>query len=475
MQGDVSNQLAEDALYVYLKKLDVLARLDIVTMYAEERPPGPPIIHVIGRTYAQPRQYFYRRYANQMWTPWEPVSAEIEGDHIVAAVWRERLYLFWLTFMEKLESAGKPKTTQKGELGSMQIGALVSAAADTAGSAVKRTLDIQLNWSEYFQGDWTTRETTGFGNIITPPNAFAPSEVYVSVSKEIDPETGGEGAVWINMHGVLGAKPKYQVSDKLKFNPLGGVRGFNLADGVGAIAAIDVNKFAIDAYFTPGFRVISKNSQPQLLATSDTITSPFSPKSANFNRYVTGGSLAVTFVPKVETTDGKTVTSPPAPQIILGKGVNYSLLTLSNKLTLPNAEFAPLISPVFYADDVNTFFIEPSLTETTVDKWEGYVITRPSQKPKWRDYVVEGPKLNTVIPPKYYQEALKLPPGKPQHDPIDLRAFYSIKPNEDALTQPHVAVKFGDTLIGSAGRVQDVAREGITQIVGRIGQAGGQI
>jgi Neuraminidase-like domain len=94
LQGDVTNQLAEDALYVYLKKLDQLARLEIVTMYAEEFPSAPPTMHVIGRTYGLPHQYFYRRYAHQMWTAWEPVTTEIDGEHIVAVVWRDRLHLF---------------------------------------------------------------------------------------------------------------------------------------------------------------------------------------------------------------------------------------------------------------------------------------------------------------------------------------------------------------------------------------------
>ena len=38
-----------------------------------------------------------------MWTPWEPVTAEIEGDHLAPVVWRDRLYLFWVTFMEKAD------------------------------------------------------------------------------------------------------------------------------------------------------------------------------------------------------------------------------------------------------------------------------------------------------------------------------------------------------------------------------------
>jgi len=446
LQGDVTNQLAEDALYVYLKKLDQLARLEIVTMYAEEKPPDPPILHVIGRTYASPRQYFYRRYASQMWAPWEPVSAEIDGDHIVAVMWRERLHLFWLTFMEKVEesagwdtastghsaftgysaassSTGKPEMTKTvggppQAVADMLLPDLAKAASSAAKGAVKRTLDSQLNWSEYFQGAWTTSESSGFGNTIDLAQSFDPSKVFVTVSKEVDPETGTEGAVWIVLNGL--------------------------------------------SWY---FRVVSKNSRPQLQPQSGMSepTSPYSPKNKFYNRYTGSDALSVTFVQQIVTTDGNTKADPPAPQPIVANVGGYTLLPTSNQMLFPNAEFAPLISPVFYADDVYTFFVEPSLTETTVDKVQGYTITRPSQKPRWDGYVAHRPPLSPVIPPRYLQDAFKQPDGIPQLDPIDPLARHAIKPNLDALTQPGVAVQFGDTIVGRTGRMQDPST--VTQII----------
>jgi peptidoglycan hydrolase-like protein with peptidoglycan-binding domain len=433
LQGDVTNQLAEDALYVYLKKLDQLARLEIVTMYAEEKPPGPPTIHVIGRTYLLPHQYFYRRNEHQMWTPWEPVTAEIDGDHIVAVMWRERLHVFWLTFMEKVEeSAGSPQTTETGELGKLGLDKLVTAAAATSKGAVKRMLDVQLNWSEYFQGAWTTRESSGFGNAIGHSQPFDPSKIFVTVSKEADPETGADGAVRI----ILNDSNKHE--------------DFHIP-------------------FTHYFRVVSKNSRPQLQSLIGIIepTSPYSPKNTTYNRYTGSGALSVTFVQQIVTTDGDKKAGSPAPQTILSKIGGYTLLPSSNRMTLPTAEFTPLISPVFYADDVYTFFVEPSLTETTVDKWQGYTITRPSQKPRWDDYVAHPPHVSPLIPPKYLQEAINLTQNIPQPDPVDPLALHAIKPNLDALTQPGVAVQFGDTIVGRTGRMQDIGT--ITQVITSVG------
>jgi hypothetical protein len=99
------------------------------------------------------------------------------------------------------------------------------------------------------------------------------------------------------------------------------------------------------------------------------------------------------------------------------------------------------------------------------------VIPRPNEKPKWKDYLEAGPKLSAVIPPKYYQDAFRIPKGDPRPDPIDPRALHALKPNLDLVTQPDVAVQFGNSLIDSAGRVQDVAAAGIKRVVTRVGGA----
>jgi hypothetical protein len=110
LQGDVTNDLVEDAFFKYLKKLDELARLDIVAMYCEEQTAGSGVkqLHVIGRTYLEPHKYFYRRYAHEMWTPWEPMPVEIEGNHIVPVIWRDRLNVFWLTFIDNPDPSAFP-------------------------------------------------------------------------------------------------------------------------------------------------------------------------------------------------------------------------------------------------------------------------------------------------------------------------------------------------------------------------------
>ena len=197
LQGDVSNDLAEDAFFNYLKKLEELARLDIVTMYIEdELDPSPRTLHVFGRTFSEPHKYFYRRFSDLGWTPWEPVGADIEGDHLAPVVWRDRLYLFWVTFMAK--------PVMKTE--SVQVGPDVT----TDISPPKVNVEVQLHWSDYINGQWSSRVSHGYS---APPPIIAKDQpqfedaernsVSIHVSKDYDTQTGEEGGVYIHLGGIF--------------------------------------------------------------------------------------------------------------------------------------------------------------------------------------------------------------------------------------------------------------------------------
>ena len=73
LQGDVTNDLAEDAFFTYLKGLDVRARLDIVASYLDQDAvnPGETTLYVLGRTYGHPHKYFFRTYAQGAWSGWQ--------------------------------------------------------------------------------------------------------------------------------------------------------------------------------------------------------------------------------------------------------------------------------------------------------------------------------------------------------------------------------------------------------------------
>jgi hypothetical protein len=135
-QSDLDNAAAEQALLHYLEKLDEVARLQIAGVYEEE----DKTLHVFGRTFHTPHVYYYRRRQapTQVWTPWEKVDADIEGDHLIPVVWNHRLLLIWPVFTQKQDEVAvtMPNPGKKLEGG-------------------KRYWEIQLAWSELQNGRWT--------------------------------------------------------------------------------------------------------------------------------------------------------------------------------------------------------------------------------------------------------------------------------------------------------------------------------
>ena len=207
----------------------------------------------------------------------------------------------------------------------------------------------------------------------------------------------------------------------------------------------------------PYFRVISKNSRPQVELGRNELSStlPYSWTDRRYNRYGGSDGLLVRFAPIIQTTYGQGTPEtgpegwllPPVSTVpILTSGGAHTLLPTSNQMTQPNAEFAPLISPVFYADDLFTFFVEPSLTETTITDWKGYPSYGYDQS--WDDLLVKALPISSQVASATIQTA-------GIQSQIDDLSVYQVKANPDALTQPGIAVQFGNDFVGATGIIQD--------------------
>lgn len=182
MQDDVTSRLVEEAYIDYLEKLDDFARLEPVTNYHETEE-GIDIIHAFARTHVQPHHYYYRRFESNEWTPWEKINLDIKGDHFTAYVKNKRLYIFWLTFVEKQtandtygKSTGKIIVDRQGTstagdsstddfnkwkvvtwLGSMFgfYNPSINTVRKLSNSdELSKKWDIYLNWSEYKDQKW---------------------------------------------------------------------------------------------------------------------------------------------------------------------------------------------------------------------------------------------------------------------------------------------------------------------------------
>lgn len=117
LQDEINDANAEKAMQRYLSNLNKVARLDIRGTYFESDGSGEygaGTFHVVGRTFSTPHEYYYRkREVNRVWTAWEKLELDIEGDHIIPVVHNRKLHLYWPMFIEKEDR--NIKRTIKGQ------------------------------------------------------------------------------------------------------------------------------------------------------------------------------------------------------------------------------------------------------------------------------------------------------------------------------------------------------------------------
>ena len=196
LQTEINNDEAESALFEYARDLEAIANLDIIAMTCEQPAgnPGRNTVHVIGRTHAAPHKYFHRRNSHG-WTPWEPLDADIQGDHVVAAFWKQRLHVFWLTFSDSASQNRLPKD-----------GLTVNS---TVTLSTKRMRQVRLAWADCIRGEWHTHLAAGMPlsfevDLMDDKPVPTPQEqVFVSVSIERDVE-GNDGALRVHVCTVGG-------------------------------------------------------------------------------------------------------------------------------------------------------------------------------------------------------------------------------------------------------------------------------
>jgi hypothetical protein len=390
LQGDVTNDAAEDAFLAYLQGLETIARLQIVSMHVEERDDAVPILHVFGRTHATPHAYHYRRLVAGAWTAWQPVDVEIDGDHVAAVKWRDRMHLFWVTFVDRAAPGDQTMTPR-------QLADTTVAAATTA------QVEIRLNWTALVDGTWTPRASgPPFTTIVkTVSSSFSRADVAIFVTKETR-DDGTEGAVRIHLGGEI----------------------------------------------QRAFRLATRNSPPT--AISDRDDPPASPYSAtDWNATMRRGDAPLSaFFPETVTTEGGRTEVSEARQQILGAVPEgrYDLLLADGPLRLPRPDLAPLAGPFFYADDVNTFFVAPEVQEETFDVWEKWVVDDPGisvdldRRPDWwRDLVVVP-----YVPVK----------GGPQPpEPDDPWQRFEVTQEHDWVTDPATVLEFDGGFVGERGGV----------------------
>lgn len=162
LQGEITSEFVEKAYLNYLEKLDRVSNLEIVAQYHDSEGER---FYIFGRTPNTPHVYFFR-YQNgyNLWSPWEKIDLDIEGDHLIPVIWNRRLHLFWPIFKEVSKKAA-------------------GGGIDSPYGEASKTWDIKIAWSEYRDGKWFSKKITqkpikpkgqigkigGFGEVLDIP------------------------------------------------------------------------------------------------------------------------------------------------------------------------------------------------------------------------------------------------------------------------------------------------------------------
>jgi hypothetical protein len=274
-----------------------------------------------------------------------------------------------------------------------------------------KKVELQLHWSEYLNGDWSTRESGGYSPVISQPvpASFDPKRVFIHVSKEYD--AGVELGVFIHLGGPS------------------------------------------DAAINRAFYLAGRNSAVQPKDYGTKPKNPFSAQEEIANRYSGSGDLTVSFQERITTEPGRTPAA--APKSILQQGSSYTLLPCNNELmplgvsddAIRNAsdpaavtaalksglgEIATLIKPVFYQDNLHTFFVEPDVAERTIEEWQEWVTKTPQPEPGWR---IPGDIVVTPDIPRKWP----IPDPGPLHPSIDPGSVINPASGRDWLNQSRLS------------------------------------
>lgn len=160
LQGDITDDAAATALVHYLEKLDEVAKLEICGMYYEENDvnyEADDVVHVIARTPGTRRSYYYRRQDGGIaWTPWERIDLAIEDNPVLPVVWKDRLFLFWVSVMHE----GDMTPSQSDSNSEVSLLEVTPSQLISAAGAPRALVKLNLHWSEYYQGNWHPERTS---------------------------------------------------------------------------------------------------------------------------------------------------------------------------------------------------------------------------------------------------------------------------------------------------------------------------
>jgi len=157
MQGQLDDDLVEDAAAAYLASADKVGRLEVIASHYQAD--GLNTTHVLARTYGgDPTEYFYRRFDGEReWTHWQKVDLEIGTDIVILFTRRNRLNVAWLVMVEEAnrdEAQTVPNNSAGTEVGPGEHRWKLQLATSEFDGKKWSARKISR---EAIKGDWTTQ------------------------------------------------------------------------------------------------------------------------------------------------------------------------------------------------------------------------------------------------------------------------------------------------------------------------------
>jgi hypothetical protein len=158
LQDEIKRENVEAALVDYVQGLDEIARLDVrATCFEPDVARGRDgrrlgdsgtggTYHVFARTFGAPQTFYHRRLEAGLWSAWEKIEADIDGEHLVPVLFHDRLHLFWATFREVSKKPPKQSREAKGPI--LELG---------------KDWEIHLAYAVYDRGRWSRKRVSDGG------------------------------------------------------------------------------------------------------------------------------------------------------------------------------------------------------------------------------------------------------------------------------------------------------------------------
>lgn len=201
LQQEIKKENVESAFIDYLQNVDEISRLDVRAVWFERRGTKGPALsrtqtnraplpgaqwdegtyHIFARTYNAPHKWYYRRLERgRTWMAWEKIDADIEGDHLVPAIFQNRMHLFWAVFREK----SKPVPEMQKDAAPLKLG---------------KDWEIALAYSVHDRGRWTRKQLSS-GSVVDSLALVFMAEFHARLArKEKADQPRMEGSAWLPM------------------------------------------------------------------------------------------------------------------------------------------------------------------------------------------------------------------------------------------------------------------------------------